>query len=68
MVRPPEGCRFSPRCPFATDLCRSKVPDLMDVGDGRKAACWGYVGASDVEPAERDLVPALGSARVGVSA
>ncbi|KRD37201.1 ABC transporter ATP-binding protein [Oerskovia enterophila] len=68
MVRPPEGCRFSPRCPFATDLCRSKVPDLVDVGDGRKVACWGYVGASDVEPAERDLIPALGSARVGVSA
>jgi len=38
------------------------------VGDGRKVACWGYVGASDVEPAERDLLPELGSARVGVSA
>ena len=68
MVRPPAGCRFSPRCPFATDLCRSTVPDLVDVGDGRKVACWGYVGASDVEPAERDLLPELGSARVGVSA
>ena len=68
MVRPPEGCRFSPRCPFATDLCRSTVPALVPVGDGRKVACWGYVDASDVEPAERDLLPVLGAARVGVSA
>ncbi|MFD6093767.1 ABC transporter ATP-binding protein [Oerskovia sp. NPDC060338] len=66
MVRPPAGCRFSPRCPFATDLCRSTVPGLVPVGDGRQVACWGYVEASAVD--DPDLLPELGSARVGVSA
>ena len=42
LVRPPSGCRFNPRCPFATDLCRTEVPPLMSVGEDREAACWGY--------------------------
>lgn len=31
----PEGCRFSPRCPVAIDVCFSESPDLrkMDTGD-----------------------------------
>ncbi|WP_026974348.1 ABC transporter ATP-binding protein [Alicyclobacillus contaminans] len=36
----PKGCRFHPRCPFATDRCRSEEPPLRDVGDGRRSACW----------------------------
>jgi peptide/nickel transport system ATP-binding protein len=36
----PKGCRFHPRCPFATDRCRQEEPDLMDIGDGQLAACW----------------------------
>src|SRR5699024_9748536 len=24
----PKGCRFAPRCPAATDLCRAKLPEL----------------------------------------
>lgn len=35
----PEGCRFHPRCEFATTLCRSRIPQLKDV-DGRLVACW----------------------------
>ena len=35
----PEGCLFHPRCPFATDYCRSNKPPLKDV-NGRQAACW----------------------------
>lgn len=37
-VDPPPGCRFSTRCPFATDRCRAEVPELRDV-DGRSVAC-----------------------------
>nr|WP_286219377.1 ABC transporter ATP-binding protein [Paraoerskovia sediminicola] len=47
LVTPPPGCRFNPRCPFATDLCRTELPPLMDVGEGRKAACWGYSDRPD---------------------
>ena len=46
-MRPPTGCRFNPRCPFANDLCCSEVPPLLSVGEGRTAACWGYSNRED---------------------
>lgn len=36
----PTGCAFNPRCPAATDLCRTQMPTL----DGSGAACWNPVG------------------------
>jgi len=35
----PSGCAFHPRCPLASDLCRTAAPALVPVGDGRTAAC-----------------------------
>lgn len=35
----PTGCPFSPRCPYATDLCRTDRPDLLPVVEGRRSAC-----------------------------
>ncbi|WP_077310481.1 ABC transporter ATP-binding protein [Terribacillus halophilus] len=35
----PSGCRFHPRCEYATELCKSKEPPLADKGDSR-VACW----------------------------
>ncbi|MDH3734787.1 MAG: ABC transporter ATP-binding protein [Gemmatimonadota bacterium] len=29
---PPSGCRFHPRCPLATDLCRTKDPHTREAG------------------------------------
>ncbi|MEW2357031.1 ABC transporter ATP-binding protein [Spirillospora sp. NPDC029432] len=37
--RPPGGCAFHPRCPFATDLCRAEDPPLIEIGGGRATAC-----------------------------
>ncbi|MBY3490108.1 ABC transporter ATP-binding protein [Rhizobium laguerreae] len=34
------GCSFAPRCAFAVDICREKMPVLADVGSGHAAACW----------------------------
>ncbi len=34
------GCRFAPRCPFATDKCRAEEPPLAEVAAGHEAACW----------------------------
>lgn len=35
----PSGCRFHPRCPYATDRCLRDRPPLMHV-NGRQSACW----------------------------
>jgi oligopeptide/dipeptide ABC transporter ATP-binding protein len=29
-LKPPEGCAFHPRCPYATDVCREAVPPLEE--------------------------------------
>ena len=36
---PPKGCHFHPRCPLATDRCRSEAPLLREIAPGRQAAC-----------------------------
>jgi len=41
----PSGCAFHPRCPLATDICRTSVPQLRQVADGRTAACHLVAGA-----------------------
>ena len=35
----PKGCRFHPRCPFATAECKSSQPPLREVVSGHSAAC-----------------------------
>ncbi len=35
----PEGCRFNPRCPYATDECRTVDPALASVGGDHESAC-----------------------------
>ncbi len=37
-LNPPQGCRFHPRCPYATDLCKSVEPPLAEQA-GRMVAC-----------------------------
>jgi len=38
-IRRPEGCAFSSRCPYVSELCRKKVPELRTGQDGHKVAC-----------------------------
>jgi peptide/nickel transport system ATP-binding protein len=38
-IAPPPGCRFHPRCPHATDICRKVEPPLMEYAGGHLAAC-----------------------------
>ncbi|MEM1520938.1 MAG: ABC transporter ATP-binding protein [Candidatus Korarchaeum sp.] len=33
LLRPPEGCRFHPRCPFAIDKCKKEEPELIRFDD-----------------------------------
>jgi len=36
----PPGCRFAPRCPFATEECVAAEPPLTEHRPGQWAACW----------------------------
>jgi oligopeptide transport system ATP-binding protein len=38
-INPPSGCRFHPRCRYATDICTQVEPPLTDYGNGHLAAC-----------------------------
>lgn len=35
----PSGCPFNPRCPYATERCRSERPQLKNMGSGHMVAC-----------------------------
>jgi peptide/nickel transport system ATP-binding protein len=39
LINPPAGCRFAPRCSFATDECRRAQPALRELEPGHKVAC-----------------------------
>ena len=43
LIDPPTGCRFHPRCPYATAICQQEEPPVV-VRDGHWAACWNPVG------------------------
>ena len=36
---PPSGCYFHPRCPYATEVCRTETPPLQEVSPGRFSSC-----------------------------
>ncbi len=38
-INPPSGCRFHTRCPFATDICKQKMPEWREVEPDHFAAC-----------------------------
>nr|WP_110321527.1 dipeptide ABC transporter ATP-binding protein [Hungatella effluvii] len=39
-IHAPSGCPFHPRCPYASEKCRTTPPDLKDVGNGHYVACY----------------------------
>ena len=38
-ISPPSGCRFHPRCRYATEVCATDEPPLVAHGAGHVAAC-----------------------------
>ena len=43
----PEGCRFAPRCKYAQDSCKQKLPELQTVAEGHRCACSFYRNARE---------------------
>jgi peptide/nickel transport system ATP-binding protein len=42
LLDPPTGCRFHPRCPFATEICAQEEPTLEAIGENHTVACWNH--------------------------
>ena len=38
-VNTPSGCKFHPRCPFAKDICKQKVPEVKEVKPNHFVQC-----------------------------
>ncbi len=47
LTSPPPGCRFAPRCRYATDRCRAEGPSLRGETAGHEFACFYPVGATE---------------------
>ena len=42
LINPPSGCRFHPRCLYAKDICKQKIPELKEIENGHFVACHLY--------------------------
>jgi len=47
LVEPPDGCRFHPRCPYATQVCRQKAPDAVRIKSGNWVRCHHHSELQD---------------------
>lgn len=61
--RLPGGCRFSPRCPHATEQCRAVDPPAVALPDGRQVACH-YAEAVDASAASHTTAAAPGAPKI----
>jgi peptide/nickel transport system ATP-binding protein len=47
LTNPPGGCRFAPRCRYATDRCRAEGPELRGETPDHQFACFYPVGMAE---------------------
>ncbi|MGL5056553.1 MAG: ABC transporter ATP-binding protein [Fusobacteriaceae bacterium] len=40
LLNPPKGCPFTERCSYAMRICKEHIPDLKELSDTHKSACW----------------------------
>lgn len=38
-INPPPGCKFAPRCKMAREICKEKMPELVEIKKGHFVAC-----------------------------
>jgi peptide/nickel transport system ATP-binding protein len=65
LVRPPQGCRFAPRCPYAQERCVEEEPPLAEAETpGHTYACWYPVGS----PEQQEIKARLTEQRLAATA
>ena len=42
LINPPPGCRFHPRCPYASEKCRREEPPMIEAEPDHFVKCWLY--------------------------
>ncbi len=69
-INPPTGCRFHPRCPRATDICRRVEPQLTEYSGGHLAACHHpqHVTTEEIAAATRSSTSPLSSGELAPAA
>ncbi|MBN2229170.1 MAG: ABC transporter ATP-binding protein [Candidatus Thorarchaeota archaeon] len=45
LINPPTGCRFHPRCEFATEQCKQQRPPREEMKPGHWVECWHPQGS-----------------------
>jgi len=45
LVDPPSGCRFHPRCQYATDICKRTKPKIIEIKKDHFLACHLHGGS-----------------------
>lgn len=40
LIHPPKGCPFSERCEYCMNICREEEPEIYELSDTHKTACW----------------------------
>ncbi len=62
LVHPPKGCRFAPRCPYASAKCIEEEPPLTPAADdpSHSFACWYPVGSPEYHEARERIAATAG--------
>ena len=50
LIDPPPGCRFHPRCDYATPECRARRPDVLIVEGEHRVRCVHPLGGATARP------------------
>lgn len=49
----PEGCAFSPRCPYAQECCENRKPEMIQLSGNHKVRCFRAEESASTETARK---------------
>lgn len=52
----PSGCRFSTRCPFVMEKCKTKNPELVALNENSKVRCVIYDAETEVDEVGKESI------------